>query len=679
MKRLLVYIFSFLIFSIYFGQIDQTIYESHFIKEGKVIFRFLPNSKKTFDTLRNHNIYIKRYTNVNGVAQNEVFIKSNLHPYEVADTASWLAFVHKNKSVAAFAYQYLYPEKEKQKSTKPDGKNNLAKTEKQIFDMLMLSCDFYSDVAKACGLYFADSTVNNNDVYEYKIGYIDHKGTNKELVKISVNAKVLSKDSATPTISLSKKGRVSKIKWQVRNSYFSGFNIERSDDSVNYKRLNEAPIIYLQGESEIAKRWIEHKDTLPDKQKKFYYRLKGINLFGEESVSSNVVSVFNGAEVRSYPLIDSVKVLANSKVELRWKMQIPSESESIKRYLVMRSDKDNGKYVLLSNAEKRSLYTDNNPLPLNFYKVIAITMDGDSIRSFSKMVSINDTIPPQIPAGLKAVIDKKGNVTITWSKNREQDFRGYKLFTANALHEEFVMINSEFITDTVFTQKLALNNLSHYVYYTIAATDKSFNTSEKAMPIKLVRPDTIAPAKPIITRTTIKQNGVVIYFNPSLSDDVAGHELLRSAIADQNYGILKKINPKDTTRSIMDTSALLGTTYSYKLKACDDNGNCSQSNEVQVEFETGYRNPILNMKASADRTLHHIELQWDKCNGEVFNYTIYRASKKQPYTIIKTLEPTKLNFTDKNLNMGNTYYYRIKATLVNGAETILTAPIEVEY
>lgn len=679
MRTYLFYIFSFVIFSVYIGQTDFVLYESHFVKSGKVIFRLLPNSKKTFDTIRDHNLYLKRFTFVNGIPQNEVFIKSNLHPYEVADTASWLAFVRKNKNAAAFVYQNLYPEKEAIKNSKSENKLSTAKAEKQIFDMLMLSCDFYSDAAKACGLYLADSTVKNNETYEYRIGFIYHKGVNKELLKFSVNAALLSKDSLTPQIVIAKKGKVAKVKWQVKNAYFSGFNIERSEDSLSFKRLNEAPIVYLQGESEVSKRWIEHKDTLPQKNKKFYYRIKGVNLFGEESVSSNIVSVNNYPEIKSYPVIDSVRVLNNSLVELRWQMQIKTETDQIKNYLVMRSDKENGKYEVLSKTGNVVYYKDVKPLSVNFYKITAITMDNDSIRSFSKMVTVADTIPPQVPIGLKAVSDKKGNVIITWNKNKDQDLRGYKLFTANALYEEFVMINSEFITDTIYSQKLSLNNLSHYVYYTIAATDKNFNTSEKAIPIKVTRPDTIAPAKPLITKTAIKQNGVVLFFNPSLSDDVVNHQLLRSAIGDQNYSVVKKINSTDTLKSFIDTSAVLGKLYSYKLKACDNDNNCSFSNEVQIEYETGFRNSVKNMMAVADRTLHHISIQWDAYEDKVFNYTIYRASKKQPYTIIKTLEPTKLGFIDKNLNMGNTYYYRIKATLENGAETILTTPVEVEY
>lgn len=677
-RNCLVYIFSFLICSMYIGQTDLIVYASHFTKQGRVIIRLLPNSKKSFDTLRNHNLYLKRYTIVNGAPQNEVYIKSNIHPFEIADTASWLTFVRKYKSVAAFVYQNLYPEIETLKKNNAVSKGNTAKVEKQIFDMLMLSCDFYSDAAKACGLYVADSTINNDQIYEYKLGYLSSKGGNKEILKFNVNANKLSQDSATPFITLTKKKKVATVKWHVRNNYFSGFNIERSEDGINYVRLNKAPIVYLQGEQEVSKRWIEHKDTLPNKQVKYYYRLKGINLFGEESVNSNICAIYNHLEITSYPLIDSA-INTDGKISLKWEMTKKSETGLIKNYIVMRSDKEKGKYIVLSNVTHNTSYIDQKPLPVNFYKIVAVTEDNDSISSYLKMVSVNDNTPPLIPIGLKAVSDKKGNVTISWNRNKEQDLKGYKLLTANALHEEFVMINTEFITDTFFNHKLSLNNLSRFVYYTIVATDKNYNSSKKAIPIKVSRPDTIPPAKPLISKTNFNQEGIILNFIPSLSEDVSTYHLLRSDLINQNYLEIKSFKSPDTLRQFIDTSVILGNSYVYKLKACDQNNNCSFSNEVQVEYETGYREPVSNVKATTDRTLHHIFLQWDEFKEKVFNYTIYRSSNKQPYTIIKSLDPSKVNYIDKNLNMGNTYYYMIKATLVNGAETIFTKPIEVEY
>ena len=65
--------------------------------------------------------------------------------------------------------------------------------------------------------------------------------------------------------------------------------------------------------------------------------------------------------------------------------------------------------------------------------------------------------------------------------------------------------------------------------------------------------------------------------------------------------------------------------------------------------------------------------------AEVDKYILYRASDNEPYTIITTLEPNKNSFIDNELNIGNTYYYKIKAVFKNGAESIFNNPIKVIY
>jgi len=418
---------------------------------------------------------------------------------------------------------------------------------------------------------------------------------------------------------------------------------------------------------------------MKEQGKTYYYRIKGVNFFGEESEPSNVIKIVNGKPINSFPFIDSLKVVNNKMVFLKWRMNDREETGLISKYLLGRSKTDNGKYEFIYQGNSLLEYIDKTPLENNFYKVFAITLAGDTLSSYSRMASINDTIAPAVPKQLKAIVDKKGNVTVSWKKNTEQDLKGYKLFKVNSLHEEFVMVNQDFINDTVYKETLPLNNLAHYLYYAVVATDKMLNSSEKSEPFKLKRPDTIAPAKPIITNFKLKQKGVLLYFNLSQSDDVAYHEVLRKENENTATIIIRRIELKDTLKGIVDTTAALGEKYVYQLKAVDGDNNASISNSISIEYETGFRKPITEIKAIEDRTLHLITLKWKFNEKETESYVIYRASKTQPYTVINTLEGEQTTYVDKNLNIGNVYYYKIKATLKNGAETILSKPIEVEY
>ena len=96
-------------------------------------------------------------------------------------------------------------------------------------------------------------------------------------------------------------------------------------------------------------------------------------------------------------------------------------------------------------------------------------------------------------------------------------------------------------------------------------------------------------------------------------------------------------------------------------------------------FETGFRKKIININQSVDRTKKTITLNWDYAEKEIEKFIIYRAKLTEPLTIIKTVTSASVSFEDNTLNIGNTYEYRIKAIYNNGAESIISDAVIVEY
>lgn len=656
-----------------------SVHTNYYTKQGKIIVRLLPNSKSTFEFLRTSTIKVTRFEKVEQNLINEKLIERYLKPFDLADTLNWMGFYRKDPNRMAFIYQYLHPNDE-QKKLATTNKNQ--KNAQQLFDLVLLNCDFSSDAARSSGLMFSDSTIDNKSTYVYKLAYYNKDETKlTEVASITIDSKVLSTNPEITNFEAKGKKGKAYFKWKVfeyKKSY-SGYYIERSIDKLNYVKVNDVPMICFIEQDENKKDIITFDEVMKEQDKTYYYRIRGVNFFGEESEPSNVVEIKNYKQVNSFPLIDSIEVINNKMVFLKWRMNEKSETDLITKYILGRSKTDNGAYEFIYQSSSQLEYLDKTPLENNFYKVFGITQSGDTLSSFSRMASISDTIAPAVPKQLSAVVDKKGRVTVSWQRNNEKDLQGYKLFKVNALHEEFVMVNQEFITDTFYKEVLPLNNLSHYLYYAVVATDNMYNSSAKSEPFKLKRPDTIAPAKPIITHFILKQRGVLIYFNLSQSDDIAYHEVLRHDAASSKNVVIRKLESKDSIKGIIDTTAILGEKYMYQLIAVDGDDNFSLSNSIAVDYETGFRNPITEIKAQEDRTKHLITLQWKKYSNETESYVIYRASKTQPYTIINTLEGTETSFVDKNLNIGNVYYYKIKANLKNGAETIISKPIEVEY
>ncbi len=660
---------------------DDMFLHAEFVKKSVIAIRLSPTSLKAFEDYKDLNkeliIEIQKFK-LDGntkLAQGKPFY---LKPFGIADTADWMSYIRKNNSQAAFLYQYMYPSKE-QKNNKST--NQAPDAKQQLFNLVLLNCDYSSDAAIASGLLFKDSLIDNQSVYTYSFSIGNKQGV-KSLFEIKIDSKVLTQQPEINNFTAKLKKSVVTCKLDVSGykEFYSAYYIEKSTDNINFKKTTTTPYVYLDYNQMKEKNKLVIEDSVSSKSPKYFYRIKGVNIFGEDSKPSNVIELNNYEVIKSYPNIDTIKTILNKMVFIKWKMLDDKETPLIKNFILARAIKDAGPYTTIHQSKSELQYLDKAPLANNFYKVIAITQYDDTLQSFSRMIYLNDTTPPVAPKNLKATVDKKGNVTVTWNKNSEQDLAGYRIFKANELHEEFVSTTEKFITDTVFTEKLPLNNLAHHLYYSITATDKKYNSSQKATPFKLRRPDTIAPVKPIITDVKLLQQGIKLFFNPSKSEDVELHTLIRSNVKDKSQKTILQFLAKDSiTKFFVDTSAILGESYTYTLTAFDEEENKAMSLPRHVIFETGFRPKMKDLTAKVDLEKRKIYLNWNIYDKDVEKYVLYRASESESYIIVGTVEGKETTFTDKELSIGNVYSYKIKAVLKNGAESIFNKPIKVIY
>ncbi|MBK6522889.1 MAG: hypothetical protein IPG08_11450 [Sphingobacteriaceae bacterium] len=364
------------------SQTHDLIFVKHFTKKNKVVLRVLPKNKTSFDETTAKALEVVRYDNINGVLTNSIVIEDLLRSFHIADTLNWMKLFRKDKDKAGFIYSMLYPTNTNEK-IKPEEKT---KFEKMTFDMMLLSCDLDRDIANACGLYLADSSINNSKKYTYKIAMYTNSmsATTNQLLSLDVDASQLSTNKNITDLKGKSKKRVCTINWQAANynSDYSGYNIYRSTDNVNFKKVNRSPVILLSTQFEKNKRYIHYGDTMPEANKKYYYHIKGINFFGEEGDASNVFTTISITDVTSIPFIDSAKVIQNKMVKLKWRMEDDKETTLPKKYILMRSDKDNGVYKTIYESSTNLNYSDRSPGQLNFYRVAAVLINDDTLFSY---------------------------------------------------------------------------------------------------------------------------------------------------------------------------------------------------------------------------------------------------------------------------------------------------------
>ncbi len=653
----------------------QSLFSECFIKKNMILIRWAPVNKELFDVAVKNGYKVTRSVlNGSGLSETVVLYEA-LKPYNGEDQ-KWEQVLKQNKN-AALIYKVLYQNK--------NSKNIPAKEKVQQEDMLLglalLSCDFDQELAKAAGLFLSDSLFDNNKSYSYKIEINDAGGDKKNTTAIlKVDASKLSTNPKLKEPKAKYKHGVAKVIWDVSefSEFYGGYNIERSEDSVNFQKINKASVILLSSQYEKNKKEIVYTDTVSKTKRKYFYRVRGINHFGELSEPSASVMCFTYPEIRSAVIIDSLKVVAHQKVFIQWKMENRNENDNVKAFFVFRSEKDNGPYEPIAGSNNRFSYVDENPKASNYYKIGAISFGNDTVFSFSRLVLISDTIPPQPPRELKASSDAKGNVVITWLPNSEKDLQGYKVFKANSLKEEFVPVSNSFITANEYKDKLNLKTLSKTIYYCIVATDNNFNNSVLSEPIEVKRPDTIVPIAPVIKDLQVVSNGIRVSWISSTSDDVKNYVLYRKEINKTEIKI-KEWKRSDTLRSFTDTSAQLGIGYFYKVMVIDESDNSAVSGSPYIKFETGFRKKMTNVIFEVDRKDKFVKLKWNYSEKGAEKFIIYRASKKEPLTIVKTLTFPQQEFIDKTVSMGNNYEYRIKAVFSSGAESLISDAILVEY
>lgn len=674
MKRK-IYIFLFI--SIAWDFIAQSgsnkLYIKQYIKQNEIIFRIVPTSMETFDLIKNKGLLIEKTEN-SGTNYTEV---KKLIAYHKVDTANWMRLYRKSPDKMAFVYQAIHTNSVAANATPKEKAQNT----KMLYDMVLLSCDLDKEIAKACGLYFKDSLINNSKTYTYRFSVYTTGANTQTFMTHVLNASELSSDKELNSLSGKSKFNKITLQWNAKElqDNYSGYFVERSTDNISFEKVNKTPVILLNNQFEKNKTQIYFDDVMPKVNTTYYYRVKGINFFGEESQGSNVVKVRSFKPILTYPVIDSISSKNNKEIRLHWKMEDPKENELPEEYVLLRSTKENGTYTVIASGKNMRSYTDKTPLNSNYYKVGAITGADDTLLSFTRGLSLIDDTPPAIPTGLSGLTDKTGKITLKWNRNKEKDLQGYKLYRSNSLNEEFVQLNEKFITDSVFTFKTDLNNLSRYIYFKLSASDNNYNTSPRTSAICVLKTDTIKPAKPNLMYASSKLKGIECKYIKSQSDDIKLHELQRKEKTESQFKAVVTFLNKDTSTIYTDTTVVLEKYYEYVIVAIDSSDNSSRSPIIPAYFENGFREKIKEISSNIDKVKKHIVINWNYQKADIEKFVIYRKKGDEPLTIIKTIEGNESAFIDKTPNIGNIYEYRIKAVMMNGTESIISDKILVEF
>lgn len=683
LKQLFLILLLFSVHPIIFSQNSEKIFSINQIKRNKITFRIFPADYKTWKLGNTYGYKIERVITTKGTKPDTTLFTKGA---TVLTSSPLLPLSAKDERWNNLENQYETAGLVHQDIMSAPVTHSTEDEEQSMWTLLMVTIGTAADISKAAGTTFTDTTINNNTVYAYKISLTKNKTTqNIKPQIIIIDASKLNQTPPPPdSLKIKFGNRFAIIKWKhiATTSDYDSYIIERSTDSINFSRINKAPFVFAYTKDEKNKTEMLYKDSIPKNDTTFYYRVIGVTSFGEPGTPSKIVKGTGRLDFDIAPFLDKAKNIENKKMQLQWHLPEGFLHKLLKGFTVSRAQIHDGPYTNITFGMLLPLqfkYEDVQPQKINYYRVGAISIYGDTIYSLPVFAQLYDLTPPAMPTGLAGQADSNGVVTITWKANTENDLMGYRVFRANNPNEEFVEATKKILTQPFFTDTLVVRTLAKNIYYEVTAVDIVYNNSNYSNPIKIKRPDKIPPVKPLFTTITQNSRGILLNWVTSSSDDVINYELTRKVIATNATTILKIWQPADSIISFMDTIVSNNNKYIYTLHVHDDSNNESQQSSHTIEYVSGIPPIISNIKSKVDREQQSIELLWNYPQSGIDRFIIYKAKKGDALRIYKTLPAQVSLFKDKDSKIGNTYIYKIKAVFKNGTESPMSNNLEIIY
>ncbi len=549
----------------------------------------------------------------------------------------------------------------------------------------MMLANFDYDVATKAGLGWTDKNIVEGKKYVYQVVLARESREQiygKTLIDLSKEIIIEAPNSID---GYATEKRVSLMWDGKRMGYsYAYYDIYRSTSSKKgFEKVNALPFISLSTEALVDKDAILYNDSVPALDTKYYYKVKGVTVFGQESPFSKVVEVNSGRRLQGHPQIIAHEFTEDFEVELE--LEVPEIDYDIIDYLSIERAKDPLKgYTKISEksiSKKTKKWLDEEPLQGNYYRVCSHGLQGDKICSPGYTVLIPDSIPPVPPVGLQGTVDTNGVVTLLWSPNPEEDVIGYRVFRANIVEEEFYRITPSHIPDTTLMDTVSLKINYDEIHYRVVAIDGYFNPSEFSEILTLKRPDKIRPIAPVLKGYTSTPTGIEIEWARSSSNDVVSHTLYHRDASQRRWEQIYSTS-NDTVRTYVDTATVKHHTYEYMILAIDDAGLVSDTTPtffVKQMIEP-VKPSVQNLEAIVSQANKMVKLKWAYSYSGVKKYTIYRKSLEGSLKYQGSVPGTTKEFYDKRmLKAGEHYEYKIMALFYDGTKSMISDGLLVKY
>lgn len=598
------------------------------------------------------------------------------------DQGRWGALVKSNR-YAAIAAQALFGEQFEVDIETADIWRivNKVKENEQRFSFALFCADMSPQVARASGLWVVDKSTRRDEKYLYRIVV---NGSDETCGSVFVSPTDAYHLSEPQYLRIDRQHSVVALQWdRIPSTPYTAFVIERGTDGKTFARVSESPLVTLSRNNERQARHEYATDSIPDASQTWFYRVRGITPFGETGPPSEVVSSKPVPSIEVPPYIRSATSTDNASILIEW--ELPEENNAaIKGFQVERSPDPQQAYRALNGrliAPYVRMFRDTLPGQVNYYRVHAIGLDGRLHVSHPFFAQLVDSIPPQVPSGLKAVVDTTGTVTLSWTPVPDNDVYGYRVYRSWFHSEEPAQQTEGPVTSNEFQDNVDLHTLNEKLYYQVMAVDINQNHSPLSEKLEVTLPDKVRPQPPVMIPVTGNKEGVLLMWTRSPSTDVVAYRIFRKTAAEPGWRELHTLgNTADSVFTYRDTNCPVGSLTHYTVLSIDDAGLESlPANPVTMPcVNSSLPAPVKWRKPQLKRDENKITLSWEYDRNEVDSFSIFRAVNNGPPVLLIAIDAPVTECSDAVIP-GNKYGYRVMARLQNGNNSAMSEELIFEY
>ena len=386
-----------------------------------------------------------------------------------------------------------------------------------------------------------------------------------------------------------------------------------------------------------------NKDHLVDTGEKATY-------FWSQYPVSNTDFAPDAPAIPAAPRVTIGTSSASGKPQLTW-----AAVDGAAKYEIYRSTQQSTGFTLLGTTTSTSYVNTGAAVGKTYYyKVRALNVDGAAGAYSSTVSGAAKAVAPAAPTVTMTYSDS-GKPKLTWSA--VSGAASYRVYRSESRGTGYSLLGTTTSTSYVNTGAA----VGKTYYYRVKAVNSAGTSAYSNIVSGTAR--TPAPAAPVLKGGTSSASG-----KPQLTwaavDGAAKYDVYRSNRAD---GTFSKVGSTDKT-TYVNTGAVKGVTYFYKIRAVGASGASGFSNTVAIHVAGVVKAPAAVVLSGIKADAAGITVTWKiTANADTYNVLRRDASNTAWKVIARGVSGT--SYKDTTVARGVMYSYTVQGVAADGVTT----------